>query len=1013
MKNAVPLLFETCERGVSSAVAPELLPDNQNAWGMNIDIRGGKPATRPNLRNRVTLPPGLIQGAEYFGAQGGMVVVSIAGRLYRVRINGSSFTVEEITLDFVNSALIKQVWMTQTVETLVIQDGQSNAILYNGSTAPRAVSGQVPRGRMMAYGNGRLWVAINANNVVAGDIRTEAAGSELKFTEATYLTGGGKLFFPRYITGMSFIPVTGQADYGALLVFGAGETHAIRADITSRDDWGKVPGFVTAILRSVGASSQWSIVSVNQDLYWRDSNGGIRSIRNALADESGPGSSPVSREVSRLTDYDSNPQLSLCSGVYFDNRLLMTSSPFLMQNGGVGFRNLISLDYAPLSTMDGKSQPAYNGQWNGLNFVKLVGGEFLGKNRAFALTTDDEGNNELWEFGADNGYGGRADLVRVCTDGTADVPVENPIKCFVEYPLRNFGQSRSRKRLERCDVWLSSVDGPVDLTVYWRADNSKKWLQWDEAATCAKTTDASTSTPHVWKNLLPQERPQFKTFTIPDSVNDNIKYANSVGFEFQIRLVWTGRCRIHRMMTYGTQLDDPDYADRAGFEETCVEENISGNEIGYVIPSGGCPSLLMYQNGIVIRRTQAFGLGGVSVATAYTFQACNSGDIDIHNFSIDFFTGCPGGFQFTTPPPTTIPAGNCVEFVITYDPVGSALCPAVKRNALVVINVGGPVTSFTVDDSAHPSIPNITVQPIDATVEPGGDTSFLVTAEGTNPLVYQWQVSGDGGSTWNDVTDDDNYSGATTDTLAITDTPEGFDGNLYRVRVRNEWGQVYSDEVGLTVGASFFQVPLTSLGDTRAFTNASDYCPFIGHDPISPPGPCGSYLFLNSHTPDELDGYYEVSGPGLGDTYAFIIFALAVKSVGVVVGPISGKLACAFELPSTQTVQPINATLAGACGGCDHTITISLYDESGALLNTLSGTDSLDNTTLSMTVGSLSAGKYLIVMEYLIDGTVGSGWGASFGTRINTVGLPPVYPITMVSPTIFDQTNVSECGSVC
>ncbi len=558
-KNWISLLFDTLELGVSSAVAPELLPPNQAAWGFDVDVRGGKPATRPNLAFRMALPFGLIQGAEYFSVQNGMIVASVAGRIYRLRIGANTFSYEEIPLDFINSPVIKQVWMTQTVETLVIQDGQSDAILYNGSTAPRATQSQVPRGRQMAYGNGRLWVALNLNEAVAGDIRTSAPGSELYFTEATYLTGGGKLFFTRPITGMAFIPVTGQSDYGALLVFGAGQTNAIRADITSRDDWGKIPGFETAILRSVGAASQWSIVSVNQDLYWRDSNGGIRSIRNALADEAGPGSAPVSREVSRLTDYDSQRQLAYCSGVYFDNRLLMTSSPYLLSNGGVGFKDLISLDFAPLSVMGGKSRAAYNGQWRGLKFVKLVSGDFNGINRAFALTTDDDGNNELWEFGTGN----RDDLAHACDE--EDVIVPNPITCYVEYPLRDFGIPKQRKRLERCDVWLSEVDGEVNLQVYWRTDNNQTWLLWDDATTNAKTTDASTSAPHVWKNLLSQYRPQFKTFTIPNTILEQVGYDAQVGFEFQIRIVWRGRCKIDKVMLHASPLTDPDYSDRQNF----------------------------------------------------------------------------------------------------------------------------------------------------------------------------------------------------------------------------------------------------------------------------------------------------------------------------------------------------------------------------------------------------------------------------------------------------------------
>lgn len=829
-KTWLSLLFETCELGVSSAVAPELLPDNQVAWGMNIDVRGGKAATRPNLRCLGNLPVGLIQGGEYFGVQGGMLVVSIAGRIYRLRIGQNDMQVEEIPLTFRNSSLQKQVWMTQTVESLVIQDGQSDAILYNGSTAPRAGPTQVPRGRQMAYGNGRLWVAVDTNNALAGDIRTNAAGSELEFTEATYLSGGGKLFFNSPITGMAFIPVTGQADYGALLVYGARETNAIRADITARDDWGKIPGFETAILRSVGASSQWSLVAINQDLYWRDSNGGIRSIRNALADEAGPGSAPISREVSRLTDYDSEQLLGFCSGVYFENRLLMTSSPFLMQNGGVGWKNIIPLDFAPLSTMGGKSQPAYDGKWNGLNFVKLMGGQFNGKNRAFAMTTDDGGNNQLWEFDS----GDRADLYDVCTDGTADV-LENPISCFIEYPLRDFGQSKSRKRLARCDVWLSSVNGEVDLKVYWRSDNSVKWLLWDEATTCAKTSDSATTTPHVWKNLIAQERPQFKTFTIPDDVNDVVKYAAQVGFEFQIRLAWTGRARIHRVMLHAEQLDDPDYADRAGFEAQCIQDDVTGNQINYEIPTDGCPAFVItYDNGggptpLPPGTVVNMGNGGTDpVSTVFTI--CNTGVSPIKDFSVAIYSLCPGKYVVTVPPPQTIPVGECASYTITFYPLVE--CPGSSTNGVVDVKTGdNTISQFTVDDGDGQK-PNITEEPEDACVAPDGSTSFSLHAT-HGPLEYDWFVSDDAGSTWTEIEDVTPYSGANTSELTIDPAASDMDNLMYYCRVRNPHGHVDSDEVLLTVGsctnaflevgAGMFDFPVTPFADcASAYVVMSD-----------------------------------------------------------------------------------------------------------------------------------------------------------------------------------------------
>ncbi len=576
--------WQTCPGGVSSAVTPELLPQSQYAWGYNLAVRGGKPHTRPPFVERPCgggLPRGLHQCSSYFGVQGGMIVISIGGNLYRIRIGENVYSWEPIPLSFRNSGVLPMAWMQQTIETLVIQDGQSTPILYNGSTARRAGPTEVPRGRMMAYGNGRLWVAINQNELVAGDIRQRTPGSELFFTETNYLAGGGALFFSRGITGMQFMPVTGAADFGTLVVFGSDNAESIRADVTTRDQWG-MPGFVTNVFRDIGASGGWGISQVNQDLYWRDSHGNIRSLQNALSTNNSPGSTPISREVTRLVGYDSDVLLPWVSSIYFDNRLLMTSSPYLNISGGVSFNDLVSLDFSPISTMQVKAPPAYDGQWTGIpGIAQLVTGQFNGTNRAFAISSDEEGVNRLWEILPEGA--GRDDIAVSCGSGLI---TESRIESFIEYPSVNFSIEKIRKQLQRCDVWLSGIDGEIDLKVYWRSDNAQQWLLWDETvAVCAKTTDAATNTPHTWKNLLPEQRPQIKTYTIPSGIDAVTKYGQQNGFYFQIRLVWTGKARIEKTMLHATYLDDPDYAHRETLTTECIENNVTDNEIHYQIPT--------------------------------------------------------------------------------------------------------------------------------------------------------------------------------------------------------------------------------------------------------------------------------------------------------------------------------------------------------------------------------------------------------------------------------------------
>jgi hypothetical protein len=583
----IPESFPGSLNGVSSAVTPEMLNPQQLAWGMNIVSRGGKPHTRPAFKYCCTLPAGLVQLANYFSVQGGMGILMINGYLYRLRIDPNSFEVQTIDLDILNSSNIQKAYGCQTVESFVIQNGVDNAIVYNGSEARRSnpAKFQVPKGKQMAYGNGRLWVAVDDTELEAGDIRGDL-GTELLFTEINYLNGGGKFNFPNGITGLSFIPTTGTSDYGALMVFGPNSADSVRADITYREQWASIPGFITTVLRHAGCVSQRSIVEVNQDLLWRDSQGGIRTIRSGISNESGMGNVPISREVSRLTDFDSPQILEFCSAINFDNRMLMTSSPFLNEVGGVSWKDLIVLDYAPVSTMAGKSTPVYDGQWSGLNITHLFQGIFDNTPRAFAVTHNDDGSNTLFEILKET-EDERDDLSISCSP-TVDSPISSPIVSLIETGKRSFQDASKRKRVDRFDVWLSDIDGPIDMQVFWRTDNSELWRKWDEVQVCGINTDSvntAIDAVHSWKNLTRMEQPSVKTFSIPGDRGPNGAFGVQTGYEFQFRIVWTGRCKIWKAIAYATGFQDPDYAFRDGIVlQACQTFDVTGNEILYQIP---------------------------------------------------------------------------------------------------------------------------------------------------------------------------------------------------------------------------------------------------------------------------------------------------------------------------------------------------------------------------------------------------------------------------------------------
>ncbi|HEX5653711.1 MAG TPA: T9SS type A sorting domain-containing protein, partial [Chitinophagaceae bacterium] len=127
-----------------------------------------------------------------------------------------------------------------------------------------------------------------------------------------------------------------------------------------------------------------------------------------------------------------------------------------------------------------------------------------------------------------------------------------------------------------------------------------------------------------------------------------------------------------------------------------------------------------------------------------------------------------------------IPGANQLSYTITgitagmnnyrYRVVVSSGCPPAATSAAAILTV---VTAVAV-----------TTQPSDATVCAGSNTSFQVAGSGTG-IIYQWQVSTDGGTNYTNLTDGGLYSGVTGPVLNITGATAAMNGYRYRAQLTN------------------------------------------------------------------------------------------------------------------------------------------------------------------------------------------------------------------------------------
>lgn len=327
-----------------------------------------------------------------------------------------------------------------------------------------------------AKGNGGF--VTRANIGVASDL--------LRFTETTYLDEGGSLQVPSFlgkVTGLIFMPVqdvgSGQGD---LLVFC--ETGVVSLAVSvPRSQWKNTAGFQRIALASIGSTGQESLTSANGDIFFRSFDG-LRTYRNARAEFNTFGRVPLSAEMNSVLDFDTKSMLKNCSSIVFDNRFLFTATPEITFTGvsnsaltkrPITFSTIVALDFTTLASIGAQRASCYDGMWRGLDVTKLVTGVVDGKPRAFAFCVDYNVNatNTIWE---------------ITSDTYADQPVNSapvPIKSILETRSFQLGSPSEVKKLIRADLWLGSLRGNTEFSVYWRPDEYPCFRDWHTFSRCA------------------------------------------------------------------------------------------------------------------------------------------------------------------------------------------------------------------------------------------------------------------------------------------------------------------------------------------------------------------------------------------------------------------------------------------------------------------------------------------------------------------------------------------------
>lgn len=548
---------------------PNGLRPNQLAWGNNITVRGGGISSRAGWKRLAVMPhTALFQEAFMYEPDAAFpyIVAQIGGRTFRVRVDLDHVPVDELTAaGDPNPADRDQSWMEQAEQFLIIQDGLSVPLVWDGNFLQRvsnmpatpANAPRIPTAEAMDYYQGRLWLAFGreyvASDIVGGPSGTpgyDFRDSVLNMVENTYLSLGGTFRVPTNAGNIRALNHPANMDTalgeGQLLVFTRRNIYSVNV-VPTRSEWQDLEEPIQRVIQNnFGTTSDRSVVPENGDLFYRSVDG-IRSLIQAVRYFDTWGNRPISVEEARAIEVEDRSLMRFASGISFDNRVLQTAIPF-QTDVGVAFRGLLPLNFDLISTLAEQLPPAWEGMQEGIDILRVLEGDFGGRQRAFAFCRSQlTGQIELWEMTALEQFDQNASG-------------ESRIQWAFETPSYTWESPFQLKQLETIELWVDRMFGTVDFIAEFRPDQHACWEYWFAWQICAPRSNCDT--PDV---LLPCPYPTqtyrqqyLATMVLPEPpASCSVMQARpiNIGFSFQFRINVKGFCRLRGLLAHAHKRD--------------------------------------------------------------------------------------------------------------------------------------------------------------------------------------------------------------------------------------------------------------------------------------------------------------------------------------------------------------------------------------------------------------------------------------------------------------------------
>lgn len=545
------------------------LKRNQLYWMTNATVRSG------GVRQRTGWKP-IIQGADWPGFYQGAymyeppfalpyIVCAIGGIIYKVdTVTGEVTNLTALFPGTQMPPLEEHYFFVQGEQFLVIQAGDLTTLplFWDGAILRRSVGflgvgnpgNELPAAGPMDYYMGRIWYAYG-RQYAGGDIVGGPSGtapynyrdSILKNTENPVSLSGDAFIVPTNAGNIRCLRHSANLDtslgQGQLYIFTRRSIYATNVPPT-RAEWSTLKEPLQRVAQiDFGATGDRCVVPVNGDLFYQSMDG-VRSLTLAIRYFQQWGNLPISRPEQRAIQFNDRSLLRFASGINFDNRLWQTVLPF-QTAVGCAHAGVMTLDFDILGSFGDKLPPAWEGMYEGLDFLQLLEGDFGGLQRGFAFIVSKrhQGEIELWEMTTQDRWDSQVD-----NDG-------DRVTWFLETPAYTFGDPFMLKKLDGLELIFDKMLGTVNFLVEYKPDFTPCYIPWHAwkqcvAKDCKEDPEAVSCPDYPTQPYCEGFKAIVQLPSPPVQCELNNARPTTEGYQFQIRLTIKGWCRLRGLRVF-------------------------------------------------------------------------------------------------------------------------------------------------------------------------------------------------------------------------------------------------------------------------------------------------------------------------------------------------------------------------------------------------------------------------------------------------------------------------------